>query len=108
MDTARLQTHEWNAHRSFFPFLLEKEELSKKEIGKIELFEAGLENELKKTDSVEVAVRKIVRMALAAEFGASLVKSKGAEGMVETIVRGIMSDNTLRKQALFIMNRFAK
>ena len=47
-------------------------------------------------------------MALASEFGAALVKSRGAEAMVETIVRGIMSDNTLRKQALFIIDRFAK
>lgn len=108
--TTRLQTHESTPQREFLPLLLGKDmdQLSKKDIGKIELFEAGLQNEINKSDSVEVAIRKIVRMALASEFGVSLVKSKGAEAMVETIVRGIMSDNTLRKQALFIVDRYAK
>jgi len=107
---ARLELQDSTPQKEFLPFLLgkDKEKLSKRDIGKIELFEAGLQNEIKKTDSVEVAIRKIVRMALASEFGAALVKSRGAEAMVETIVRGIMSDNTLRKQALFIIDRFAK
>ncbi len=104
----RLQPTEFTPHKEFLPFLLGKDKLEKKDLGKLELFEAGLQNEIKTTDSVEVAMRKIVRMALASEFGPSLVKSKGAEHMVETIVTGIMSDNTLRKQALFIIDRYAK
>lgn len=104
----RLQPHEWTPQRDFLPLLFGKDKLKKKDLGKIELFEAGLENEIKKTDTIETAIRKIVRMALAAEFGAVLVKSRGAEAMVETIVRGIMSDTTLRRQALFIMDRYAK
>ena len=56
---------------------------------------------------IDQAITKIVRMALAAEFGPSLVKSKGADRMVKTISAGIMSDPDLRKQALFILDRFA-
>lgn len=104
----RLQPQEQIPYREFFPLLLGKEKLSKKDFGKLDLFEAGLKNEIKKTDTIEVAVRKIVRMALAAEFGPALVKSRGAEAMVETIVTGIMTDNILRKQALCIINQFAK
>ena len=58
-------------------------------------------------DTIEQAITKIVKMALAAEFGATLVASKGAKGMVETIARGIMGDAQLRKQALIIIDRFA-
>jgi len=46
-------------------------------------------------------------MALAAEFGPSLVASRGARQMVETIARGILNDAELRKQALIIIDRFA-
>lgn len=103
-----LQEHQWSPKKEILPFLLSKEKLNKKQINKMELFEAGLENEIKKSDSVESAVKKVVRMALAAEFSPSMVKAKGADAMVETIVRGIMSDSTLRKQALLIIDRFAK
>ncbi len=103
-----LQEHQWAPKKEILPFLLSKEKLNKKQINKMELFEAGLENEIKKTDSVDSAVRKVVRMAIASEFGPSLVKAKGADAMIETIMRGIMSDNTLRKQALIIIDRFAK
>ncbi|MBI5700874.1 hypothetical protein HZC34_03380 [Candidatus Saganbacteria bacterium] len=106
--STRLQPHSYSPQKEFLPLILGKDKLQKKDIGKIELFNAGLQNEIHKSDSVEVAIRKIVRMALAAEFGPSLVKAKGAEAMVETIVRGIMADNTLRKQAIIIIDKFAK
>jgi len=98
---------EWSPGRQFLPMLLGKDKLEESEISKVELFEKGLSKEIKKSDTIEQAITKIVRMALAAEFGAALVKSKGAERMVKTIVAGIMSDSELRKQALFIMDRFA-
>ena len=85
-----------------------KETLTTEEEKKIDLFEQGLANELSTEDTIETAMQKIVKMALAAEFGPSLVKAKGANGMIETIVRGIMGDSSLRKQALLIADRFAK
>ena len=56
---ARLELQDSTPQKEFLPFLLgkDKEKLSKRDIGKIELFEAGLQNEIKKTDSVEVAIR---------------------------------------------------
>lgn len=111
MPEATLQEHsdQWvPAHREIFPFLGKKSKLDKKQTTKIELFEAGLKNEIKKTDSIQNAMTKIVRMALASEFGPSFVKAKGADAMIDTILQGIMSDNTLRKQALLIVDRFAK
>jgi len=103
-----LQEHRWSSKREILPFLSKEKELEEKEIQKIELFEAGLKNEIKKADTVDDAVTKIVRMALAAEFTPSFVKAKGVDAMIKTIVSGIMSDNTLRKQALLIIDRFAK
>ena len=101
---------EWTPVKEFLPVILGKEiseELEDEDIEKIELFENGLAKEIKKTDTIDQAVGKIVKMALAAEFGPSLVVAKGAKGMIETITRGIMSDPQLRKQALIIMDRFA-
>ncbi len=66
-----------------------------------------MSNELKKEDTIEQAITKIVRMAVAAEFGASLVVSQGAKEMINTIARGILQDSELRKQALLIVDRFA-
>lgn len=104
-----LQSQEQISPRSFLPFLVEDpDKLDQKQISKLSLFEEGLKNEIKKTDSVEGAIVKIVRMALAAEFGAAFVKSRGVNAMIESIVKVIMSDNTLRKQALLIIDRFAK
>ncbi|MBU0672976.1 MAG: hypothetical protein KJ732_08130 [Candidatus Margulisbacteria bacterium] len=100
----------WTPTKEFLPLILGKElgeELEEKEIAKLELFERGLANELNKNDTIEQAIAKIVKMALAAEFGASLVASRGAKGMIETITRGIMGDSQLRKQALIIVDRFA-
>ena len=101
---------DWTPTKEFLPLILGKElgaELEEKEVQKLELFEKGLANELKKNDTIEQAITKIVKMALAAEFGATLVAAKGARDMITTITRGIMSDAQLRKQALIIVDRFA-
>jgi hypothetical protein len=89
------------------PFFTGSKKLGKKDASKVDLFEKGLKNEIKKSDTLRMAVGKIVRMALACEFGATMVRSRGAEQMVETIVTGIMSDPELRKQVLCIIDRFA-
>ena len=108
--TAERQRENWQPTREFLPIILGKdvgEELEEEDLQKLELFEKGLANELKKEDTIEQALTKIVKMALAAEFGPSLVAAQGAKAMVETITRGISSDPTLRKQALIIIDRFA-
>ncbi|KAF0134578.1 MAG: hypothetical protein FD145_596 [Candidatus Saganbacteria bacterium] len=89
------------------PYMLGKRKLKNKEASKIDIFEKGLQNEIKKTDTINSAITKIVRMALACEYGAALAKSKGADQMINAIVAGILSDQDLRKQALFIIDRFA-
>jgi len=104
-----IRREEWTPTREFLPLILGKtpeEMLNKKEQSKIELFEKGLANELSKQDTIEQAVTKIVKMALAAEFGASLVKASGATKMVTTITTAIMGDSGLRKQVLLIIDRF--
>ena len=113
--SGNLQEHSWSESRNVKQFAPEigtvavkGKKLSQKEISKVEFFEAGLRNEIKKEETIDAAVLKIVRMALAAGFGPSFVKSQGADSMISTITRGIMADNTLRKQALFIIDRFAK
>lgn len=74
---------------------------------KVDAFEKGLTQELHPSDSIDEAVTKMVRMALAIEFGAVLTRAKGAKKMIETIASGIMQDPTLRKQSLLIMDRYA-
>jgi hypothetical protein len=110
MPTKEVRKERWTPTKEFLPLILGKdfgEELEEKEIEKLELFEKGLANELKKDDTIEQAITKIVKMAIAAEFGLSLVAAKGARPMIETISRSIMSDAQLRKQALIIIDRFA-
>lgn len=97
---------EWSPAREIMPFILGKE-LVNEEVNKLELFEKGLKNGIKKSDTIEAAVAKMVKLALAAEFGPSLVKAQGAEPMVSTITRAIMSDVKLRKQALIIIDRLS-
>jgi hypothetical protein len=106
---ARLVSYDESSISSseLLPFLTGKKKLGKKDASKVDLFEKGLQNEIKKSDTLNLAVSKIVRMALACEFGAALVRSRGADHMVETIVTGIMSDPELRKQVLCIIDRFA-
>ncbi len=99
--------------KQFLPLIFGKEALLKEEIGReeeerIALFERGLEKELKAGDTIEQAVTKIVKMAIAAEFGVSLVRAKGAEGMIKTITSSILSDSILRRQALILVDRFAR
>ena len=110
MANVRVREQEWPRERQILPFLMTPtgKKTSKKKAGNLDLFEKGLAAEIVKTDTIEMAVRKIVRMALCAEFGAAAIKSKNAEHMVQTIVRGILSDPELRKQALIIMDQFAK
>ncbi len=100
----------WTPTKEFLPIILGKqigEELEESDLEKLELFEKGLANEIKQEDSIEQAINKIVKMAVAAEFGPSLVAAKGAQAMIKTIARGIMGDAELRKQALIIVDRFA-
>ncbi|MBN2058053.1 MAG: hypothetical protein JW782_04605 [Candidatus Saganbacteria bacterium] len=107
--TTEIRKTTWTPAKEFLPLILGKDvgaELETEEIAKLELFERGLANELKKDDTIEQAMTKIVKMALAAEFGASLAAAKSAKPMIETITRGIMSDAQLRKQALIIIDRF--
>jgi hypothetical protein len=106
---ADIRKREWTPAKEFLPVILGKElgeELEEKEIEKLELFEKGLGNELKKDDTIEQALIKIVKMALAAEFGPALAAAEGAKGMIETIKQGILSDPELRKQAIIIIDRF--
>lgn len=101
---------QWSPAREFLPLILGKElddELSPKEISKLELFEKGLANQLSREDSIELAVSKMVKMAIAAEFGPSLVAAKGAQPMVASITNMILCEPTLKKQALIIIDRFA-
>lgn len=112
MEEAQLRKREreWTPTKEFLPIILGKEmgkELEEKDLEKLELFEKGLANELRKEDSIEQAITKIVKMALASEFGPSLVAARGAQAMIATISRGIMQDRDLRKQALIIVDRFA-
>jgi len=99
-----------------FPLIFRKEaewskwweEWKEKEESKVGLFEKGLAQEINADDSIEVAFKKMVKMALAAEFGAGLVKAKGAAGMIETITSSILVDPELRRQALIIIDRFVR
>lgn len=105
-----IRKKEWTPTREFLPLIIGKEPgavLADAELKKIALFEKGLANELKKDDTIEQAITKIVKMALAAEFSATLVAATGAKAMIATITRGIMCDPLLRKQALLIIDRFA-
>jgi hypothetical protein len=105
-----IRREEWTPTKEFLPLILGKnigEELETEELARLEVFEKGLALELKKEDTIEQAVTKIVRMALAAEFGATLVTAPSAKRMIGTITRGIMGDAQLRKQALIIVDRFA-
>jgi len=81
--------------------------MDKKDMSKVALFERGLANELSKEDTIDATIEKIVKMALACEFGPSLVAKPAAKKMVSVISRGIMGNSELRKSALIIADRFA-
>lgn len=106
---ADVRKKEWTPTKEFLPVILGKElgeELEEKELERLELFEKGLGNELRKDDTIDQALTKIIKMALAAEFGPSLAAAEGAKGMIETIKQGILSDPDLRKQAIIIIDKF--
>jgi hypothetical protein len=107
----QIRKQEWTPTRDLLPLILGKEpgeKLDKREINKLELFEKGLQQTLCQDDTIEQAVTKMVKLALAAEFGPSLVAAKGAKPMVATITRTILGDAQLRKQALLIIDRLAQ
>ena len=62
---------------------------------------------IRKTDTMEQSVEKMVKMALVSEFGAGLVIKPGARKMIATISRGILGDSGLRRSALIIADKFA-
>ncbi len=106
----QIRKEDWTPTREILPLLLgdtTDEDLSKQDAAKLELFEKGLKNEISRNDTIEMAVTKMVKMALAAEFGPSLVKAQGAGQMVVSITRAIMNDPKLRKQALIILDRLS-
>jgi len=106
----QIRKQEWTPPREILPLILGQApdaDLSQQETRKLELFEKGLKNEISQNDTIEMAVTKMVKMALAAEFGPSLVKAQGASQMVVTITRAIMNDAKLRKQALIILDRLS-
>ena len=84
-----------------------KQQLNVKNRSKLDLFEKGLAGELSKSDTIDGSVEKIVRMALACEFGAELVTKPGAARMISVISRGILSDRELRRSALILADRFS-
>ena len=84
-----------------------KDYLETKEKTKVDVFEKGLAKELSTKDTIDLTVEKIVKMALACEFGPSLVTKAPAKKMISTISRGILSDSELRKSVLIIADRFA-
>ncbi len=86
---------------------LSKKDLAAEDLTKVDLFEKGLASQLLSEDTIEQTVVKMVKMALACEFGPSLLTQAGAKPMVDTISRGILSDSGLRKSALIIADRFA-
>ncbi|HVN67387.1 MAG TPA: hypothetical protein VMT55_03370, partial [Candidatus Sulfotelmatobacter sp.] len=96
----QISKKEWAPTSGIIPLILgvvPEGKLDKKATSKLDLFEKCLGRDLDKEDSIEQAVTKIVKLALAAEFGPSLVKAAGASRMIITITRAIMSDPKLKK-----------
>ncbi len=79
-----------------------------KDTDKIESFESMLSELLRFSDSIPEAIAKMVKAALACEFGSKVLEHKKCDSMVKAISQGIMSDTELRRQALLIMDRLAK
>ena len=100
-----------NINKNFLSIIFGKDSLAKEltteDEEKITVFEKGLGSTINKSDTIEQAIEKIVKTALACEFGPSFVSQKNAGKMIKTISYGIGSDPQLRKQALIIMDRFA-
>ncbi|MFA5104015.1 MAG: hypothetical protein WC527_02435 [Candidatus Margulisiibacteriota bacterium] len=75
---------------------------------KIEAFEKMLSELLKFSDTIPEAISKMVKAALASEFGSSILDNKKSEIMVKSISGSILADGELRRQALLVIDRFAK
>lgn len=109
--TETVKVKEQDMDQKFLSVLLgkdiSKQSLNEKERSKIDIFESGLASQLSTEDTIHLTVEKIVKMALACEFGPSLLTKSGAKAMVSTISSGILSDRELRKSVLVIADRFA-
>lgn len=75
---------------------------------KIEAFEKMLSELLKLSDTIPEAMNMMVKAALACEFGNSILDDKKSAIMVKSISGSIMADGELRRQALLVIDRFAK
>jgi len=75
---------------------------------KVEAFEKMLSELLKLSDTIPEAMNKMVKAALACEFGSSILDGKKSSMMVKSISGSIMADGELRRQALLVIDRFAK
>ena len=75
---------------------------------KIEAFEKMLSELLKFSDTIPEAMSKMVKAALACEFGSSILDDKKSAIMVKSISGSILADGELRRQALLVIDRFAK
>ena len=100
----------WEPHHEFLSLMFGKDEAMAEGLGAMEsklgVFEKALAQELSPNDTIEKAMEKLVKIALASEYGMEIIKSKTFDPMVTTIVSGIMTDHALRKQALVIIDRF--
>lgn len=100
----------WRPHPNLLPFIFETEseilKLEGEEKEKVEQFENKLEGALKPTDTIDEAIKKMVKTALGVEFGENLVKDKAAFDMINTITHGILGDPQLRRQALIIVDKY--
>lgn len=75
---------------------------------KIESFEKMLSDLIKLSDTIPEAVTKMVKAALACEFGSKILDDKKSAIMVKSISGSIMADSELRRQALLVIDRFAQ
>lgn len=108
MQTNVRQQESWKPAKTFLPLLAELDTEIDADLEKIALFEKGLSKELKASDSLDKTVGKMVKMALAAEFGASFCKAKGCDTMIDKITEMMQADPQLRRQSLLIIDRFVK
>ena len=75
---------------------------------KIDAFEKKLGTSMLTSDSISEAIEKVVAAALESEFGQDVASGKHFKNMIKTISCGIMGDGELRRQALIVIDRFAK
>ncbi|MDD4050093.1 MAG: hypothetical protein PHX47_03755 [Candidatus ainarchaeum sp.] len=75
---------------------------------KIESFEKMLSELLRFSDTIPEALNKMVKAALACEFGNGILDGKKSDMMVKSISGSILADGELRRQALLVIDRFAK